>query len=176
MLTIYLYWIKGILRGWAIQSGRRPSVAGQTAGLPRPLTSQDVCLTVSRNHAVFQFYGSYHFIMLFADILYRWHVELRVLAAPCLLIHWGMNKMTKFRTYFIHIFQWNFCILIWISLKNFPKSPNGNMPALTSHHQPLSYCLCRISTSLSYTRNDFNYLPHFSVENFCFQSIFKLQK
>ena len=34
MLSIYLYWIKGILRGYAIRSGRRPSGSQR-----RPLTS-----------------------------------------------------------------------------------------------------------------------------------------
>ena len=41
VLTIYLYWIKGILRGYAIRTGRRPS-GSQRPGLRsalRPLTS-----------------------------------------------------------------------------------------------------------------------------------------
>ena len=54
LLTTYLYWIKGILRGYAILSGsQRPgrTVRPAAADFPR-----DVCLTVSRNHAVFLFY------------------------------------------------------------------------------------------------------------------------
>ena len=44
LLNIYLYWIKGILRGYAIRSGRRPSGSQQksteVSGPPRPLTSR----------------------------------------------------------------------------------------------------------------------------------------
>ena len=63
-LTIYLYWIKGILRGYAIRSGRRPE-GSQRPGRPavRPAAAdfpRDVCLTVSRNHAVFLFY---HYVL-----------------------------------------------------------------------------------------------------------------
>ena len=61
MLTIYLYWIKGILRGYAKRSGRRPSGSQRPPGGPqvRPAAAdfpRDVCLTVSRNHAVFLLY------------------------------------------------------------------------------------------------------------------------
>ena len=44
------YWIKGILCGYAIRSGRhpRPAVGPAAADF-----SRDVCLTVSRNHKVF---------------------------------------------------------------------------------------------------------------------------
>ena len=46
------YWIKGILCGYAIRSGRgRPAVGPAAADFP-----QDVCLTVSRNHKVFLLY------------------------------------------------------------------------------------------------------------------------
>ena len=48
------YWIKGILCGYVIRSGRHPSVGPTAADFPR-----DVCLTVSRNHKVFLLYR-YH--------------------------------------------------------------------------------------------------------------------
>ena len=56
LIFIYLiYWIKGILCGYAIRSGRHPSgspaVGPADADFPR-----DVCLTVTRNHKVFLLY------------------------------------------------------------------------------------------------------------------------
>ena len=62
LLTTYLYWIKGILRGYAIRSGRRPSGSqrpGRTQVRPAAADfPRDVCLTVSRNHAVFLLYAA----------------------------------------------------------------------------------------------------------------------
>ena len=59
-LDLYFrYWIKGILRGYAIRSGRRPS-GSQRPGRIRPVAAdfpRDLCLTASRNHAVFLFYA-----------------------------------------------------------------------------------------------------------------------
>ena len=45
--------IIGILRGYAIRSGRRPEGSQRPQGGPAADFPRDVCLTVSRNHAVF---------------------------------------------------------------------------------------------------------------------------
>ena len=52
----HLKWIKGILCGYAIRSGRHPE-GSQRPGRPAAADfPRDVCLTVSRNHIVFLLY------------------------------------------------------------------------------------------------------------------------
>ena len=58
---ICTYWIKGILCGYAIRSGRHPEGSQRPPGRPAvgPAAAdfpRDVCLTVSRNHKIFLFY------------------------------------------------------------------------------------------------------------------------
>ena len=69
MLTIYLYWINGILRGYAIRSGRRPSGSqrpGRMRSALRPLTSLG---TSAWPYRVTTQYSYYHrmMVLLFLD-------------------------------------------------------------------------------------------------------------